>query len=400
MMDLPGGIGMQVELPGAHVGIIGGGQLGRMATVAAHRLGVQVTVLDPTPGCPAAVVGAGQITAAFDDPDAVAQLAEVADVITYEIELADPALLDEDVVGATPVHPAPETLRIIQDKHVQNAHLQAAGIETPRWVAVETPEELATARARFDGCVLKAREGGYDGRGVVLLDDTWDSAEAMEAIGGPAIAEEQVPFVRELSVMCVRGADEVRTYHPSENIHRDGVLHQVAVPPRTEIAVTEAATATARAVTESLGGWGVFGVELFETAEGEIVVNEVAPRPHNSGHWTIEAATVSQFANLIRAVLGWPTGATTLKHPVVMANILADVEAPVAAAIRGGELILETPGAHLHWYGKRQARPGRKMGHITLVEPANDPDDGVDTLLLDRVGEIAAGVTFNAAGDP
>ena len=400
MMDLPGGIGMQVELPGAHVGIIGGGQLGRMATVAAHRLGVQVTVLDPTPGCPAAVVGAGQITAAFDDPDAVAQLAEVADVITYEIELADPALLDEDVVGATPVHPAPETLRIIQDKHVQNAHLQAAGIETPRWVAVETPEELATARARFDGCVLKAREGGYDGRGVVLLDDTWDSAEAMEAIGGPAIAEEQVPFVRELSVMCVRGADEVRTYHPSENIHRDGVLHQVAVPPRTEIAVTEAATATARAVTESLGGWGVFGVELFETAEGEIIVNEVAPRPHNSGHWTIEAATVSQFANLIRAVLGWPTGATTLKHPVVMANILADVEAPVAAAIRGGELILETPGAHLHWYGKRQARPGRKMGHITLVEPANDPDDGVDTLLLDRVGEIAAGVTFNAAGDP
>jgi len=400
MMDLPGGIGMQVELPGAHVGIIGGGQLGRMATVAAHRLGVQVTVLDPTPGCPAAVVGAGQITAAFDDPDAVAQLAEVADVITYEIELADPALLDEDVVGATPVHPAPETLRIIQDKHVQNAHLQAAGIETPRWVAVETPEELATARARFDGCVLKAREGGYDGRGVVLLDDTWDSAEAMEAIGGPAIAEEQVPFVRELSVMCVRGADGVRTYHPSENIHRDGVLHQVAVPPRTEIAVTEAATATARAVTESLGGWGVFGVELFETAEGEIIVNEVAPRPHNSGHWTIEAATVSQFANLIRAVLGWPTGATTLKHPVVMANILADVEAPVAAAIRGGELILETPGAHLHWYGKRQARPGRKMGHITLVEPANDPDDGVDTLLLDRVGEIAAGVTFNAAGDP
>lgn len=390
---------MQEELPGAHVGIIGGGQLGRMATIAAHRLGVQVTVLDPTPGCPAAAVGAGQITAAFDDPEAVAALAEAADVLTYEIELADPTLLDVDVVGATPVHPAPETLRIIQDKHIQNAHLQAAGIETPRWVAVETPEELAAARTRFDGCVLKAREGGYDGRGVVLLDDTWDTTEAMAAIGGPAIAEEQVPFVRELSVICVRGADGIRTYHPSENIHRDGVLDQVAVPPRTDIAVTEAATATARSVTESLGGWGVFGVELFETAGGEILVNEVAPRPHNSGHWTIEAAMVSQFANLIRAVLGWPTGATTLMHPVVMANILADVETTVPAALLGGESILQTPGAHLHWYGKHQARPGRKMGHVTLVEPANDPDHGVDPLLLDRVGGLAGGVTFNGAAD-
>jgi 5-(carboxyamino)imidazole ribonucleotide synthase len=232
---------------------------------------------------------------------------------------------------------------------------------------------------------------------VILLDDTWDDAPAMAAIGGAAIAEEAVPFVRELSVIGVRGADGIQTYHPSENIHRDGVLHGVVVPPRTDHAVIESAIATASAVIESLEGRGVFGVELFETRTGEIVVNEVAPRPHNSGHWTIEAATCSQFANCIRAVLGWPTGATTLTHPVVMANLLADVPAPTPATLGGVTPILQTPGARLHWYGKQQARPGRKMGHITLPALAAHPDEGVDELLLDRVRSLAGGVTFNGA---
>jgi 5-(carboxyamino)imidazole ribonucleotide synthase len=384
-----------MQASGPHVGIIGGGQLGRMATLAAHRLGVRVTVLDPTPGCPAAAVGADQVTAAFDDAEAVSELAAAVDVLTYEIELADPRLLE--AVTDTPVHPDPATLRIIQDKHTQNSHLEAAGIATPRWAPVETPAELAAARERFDGCVLKARRGGYDGRGVILLDDTWDDAAAIAAIGGAAIAEEVVPFVRELSVIGVRGAAGIQTYHPSENIHHDGVLHGVVVPPRTDHAVIEAAIATASAVIESLEGRGVFGVELFETHAGEIVVNEVAPRPHNSGHWTIEAATCSQFANCIRAVLGWPTGATTLTHPVVMANLLADVPAPTPARLGGITPILQTPGARLHWYGKQQARPGRKMGHITLPELAAHPDEGVDELLLERVRTLAGGVTFNGA---
>ena len=386
-----GRVGMQES--GPHVGIIGGGQLGRMASIAAHRLGVQVTVLDPTPGCPAAAVGADQVIAAFDDAEAVARLARTVDVLTYEIELADPTLLE--TVTDTPVHPDPSTLRIIQDKHTQNTHLQAAGIATPRWTAVETAADLAAARERFDGCVLKARQGGYDGRGVILLDDTWDDTAAIAAIGGAAIAEEVVPFVRELSVIGVRGEDASRTYHPSENVHREGVLHEVVVPPRTDEAVIEQAIATASAVIESFEGRGIFGVELFETAAGEIVVNEVAPRPHNSGHWTIEAAPCSQFANFIRAVLGWPTGATTLAHPVVMANLLADVSLPTPAAIGGVTPVLQTPGARLHWYGKQQARPGRKMGHITIPELAADPDVGVDDMLLERVRALAAGVTFN-----
>jgi 5-(carboxyamino)imidazole ribonucleotide synthase len=393
MTAASGDTDMQVEVPGAHVGVIGGGQLGRMATLAAHRLGVRVTVLDPTPGCPAAAVGAEQVVAAFDDAEAVTALASRVDVLTYEIELADPDLLDS--VGETPVHPSPETLRLIQDKHTQNSHLRASGIETPRWVSVQAPAELADARDRFDGCVLKAREGGYDGRGVILLDDAWDDAAAIAAIGGPAIAEEMVPFVRELSVIGVRGRDAVRTYHPSENIHRDGVLRQVVVPPRADDVVIETAIATAQQVIDSLEGRGVFGIELFETVEGDIVVNEVAPRPHNSGHWTIEAAPCSQFENFIRAVLGWPTGATTLTHPVVMANLLADVEGSRPAILRGVEPLLEIPGVRLHWYGKAQARPGRKMGHITVPEPAVAPEEGVDALLLDRVRTLTEGVTFN-----
>ena len=388
---------MDMQGPAPHVGIIGGGQLGRMATLAAHRLGVQVTVLDPTPACPAAAVGAGQVTAAFDDAAAVRALAERVDVLTYEIELADPRLLES--VEGTPVHPDPATLRVIQDKHTQNGHLRSAGIATPRWTPIETAAELAAARDRFSGCVLKARRGGYDGRGVILLDDTWDDTAAIEAIGGAAIAEEVVPFERELSVIGVRGPDGIRTYHPSENIHHEGVLHTVVVPPRTDNTVIERATATARRVIESLEGHGIFGIELFESQAGEVMVNEVAPRPHNSGHWTIEAATCSQFANFIRAVLGWPTGATTLTHPVVMANLLADVPAPTPASLGGVTPILQTPGAELHWYGKQQARPGRKMGHITLTELAADADVGVDALLLDRVRMLARGVTFNEAGE-
>ena len=180
-------------------------------------------------------------------------------------------------------------------------------------------------------------------------------------------------------------------------MQHDRVLHGVGVPTRRDDAVIEAAIATARAVSGSLEGRGVFGVELFETHAGEIVVDGVGPRPHNSGHWTIEAATCSQFANCIRAVLGWPTGATTLTHPVVMANLLADVPAPTPARLGGITPILQTPGARLHWYGKQQARPGRKMGHITLPELAAHPDEGVDELLLERVRTLAEGVTFNGA---
>jgi len=385
------------------LGVVGGGQLGRMLAEAAAPLGVEVVVLDPTPECPASPVARDQIVGDFDDEAGVRELAARADHLTYEIELADPDLLE--AVGeeyGVPVNPDPETLRTIQDKLVQKRALQDAGIPVPEFRQVDDREDLIAALDEFGSVMLKAREGGYDGRGNVPVEDESDVDEALAEIeaatdgdGTRAMAEEFVAFEREVSVIGVKGEDEIRTFPLGENVHREEILRETVVPARTAEAVAERARGVAEAVLDLLSGRGVYGIELFETPDGEILVNEIAPRPHNSGHYTIEGALTSQFEQHARAVTGRPLGATDLRSPTVSANLLGNGEERRPAEWSGDDAILRHPGASLHWYGKHEVYPLRKMGHLTLVDPneggASDPS--VERLLREA-RELRDEVTF------
>jgi 5-(carboxyamino)imidazole ribonucleotide synthase len=357
-----------VTVPGPTIGVVGGGQLGRMLAEAAAPLGVEVIVLDPTPDCPAAPVARDQIVGDFDDPDAFAELAARVDALTFEIELADADLLDRvaDEYDLS-VNPAPETLATIEDKLVQKRTLAEAGVPVPPFRRVDDADDLRDALAEFGSVMLKARTGGYDGRGNVPVTDLDDAEEAMDAVGGPAMAETFVDFARELSVIAVQGDGEVRTFPAGENVHEDEILRETVLPARTTDEVLERAEDVARDVLDTLSGRGVFGIELFETRDGEIQVNEIAPRPHNSGHWTIEGARTSQFEQHVRAVLGWPLGSTRLRCPTVMTNVLGTVEESRPARLGNVEAVLGDPDASLHWYGKDEVRPLRKMGHVTAT---------------------------------
>ena len=421
-------------LPGPTLGVVGGGQLGRMLAEAAAPLGIELVVLDPTPDCPASAVCRDQIVGAFDDPDSVRELASRTDALTFEIELADPDLLERvsEKFGVA-VQPSPATLRMIQDKLVQKRALQDAGIPVPAFRAVDSPEELRTALDELGTpAMVKAREGGYDGRGNVPIEDSDEAEEVLEEIGGRAMVEEMVDFERELSVIGVKGSaghspagdrtssdkkDEIATYVAGENVHEEEILRETVVPARASGAVRERAQAVAREVLDLLEGRGVYGIELFEVSEErergaidrsaseertgssegrcaslgpcertvgpradeatcepsdsregkEILVNEIAPRPHNSGHWTIEGARSSQFEQHARAVCGLPLGSTELREPVVSKNILGDERDSRKVTLSGVDRLLAEPLVHLHWYGKREVRPLRKMGHFTVL---------------------------------
>lgn len=390
---------MSITLPGPTLGVVGGGQLGRMLAEAASPLGVDVVVLDPTPTCPASGVARDQIVADFDDPDGIHALAERVDALTFEIELADPEVLsaageEHDV----PVHPDPGTLETIQDKLVQTEALADAGIPVPEFAAVATAEGLKRVVEEFDGVMLKAREGGYDGRGNVPVHEPSEAADALAAVGGDAMAERFVDFEREIAVMGLKGADgATRTYPVTETIHREEILRESVAPARASDEVIARAEAVAEDVLDFLDARGVYGIELFETREGDVLVNEIAPRPHNSGHWTIEGTRTSQFENHVRAVLGWPLGPTDLVAPAVTANVLGDTDETRPATLRGVEAVLAAPEADLHWYGKEDARPLRKMGHLTLTDGTDgtvDPEATARAALLSRARELRDGLTF------
>ncbi len=382
---------MNHRTPAATVGVVGGGQLGRMMGEAAGPLGVELLVSDPTPDCPASPVVREQIVGAFDDYDAISALAERADVLTFEIELADPEEMER--VGeetGTPIHPDPDTLRTIQDKLGQNRALKAGKIPTPAFRKIDTEGDLIDAGDDLGWPVmLKVREGGYDGRGNRPVDTPEEAAEALEEIGGSALAEELVDFERELAIMGAVGEGEMGVYPVTETIQREEILRELIAPARIDDSVRSRAREVAFDVLDLLEGRGIYGIELFETRDGEILVNEIAPRPHNSGHWTIEGTHCSQFEQHLRAVLGWPLGDATLRSPTVTANLLGDVERTEPAELAGTEAILETTEASLHWYGKREVRPLRKMGHVTLTDANADRE-----ALLSRGREIVEAVSF------
>ncbi|KQR75849.1 5-(carboxyamino)imidazole ribonucleotide synthase [Rhizobium sp. Leaf341] len=345
------------------LGIIGGGQLGRMLAMAAARLNVRTVILEPQVDCPAAQVANRQIAAPYDDEAALDALADACDVVTYEFENV-PVGSAARLARSLPVYPPPKALEVSQDRVTEKRFLNACGLETARFHAIDSAADLTAALADFGGKgVLKTRRLGYDGKGQhVFRDGSDDIAAVYDSLGGvPLILESFIAFDREISILAARGTDGAfAAFDPAENVHRNGILHTSTVPATIDKAATEAAIAAARAILETLDYVGVIGVEFFVRPDGGLVVNEIAPRVHNSGHWTEAACVVSQFEQHIRAVCGLPLGDSVRHSDAVMQNLIGDDVDDLARW-------LQTPRTLVHLYGKAEARPGRKMGHITTL---------------------------------
>jgi len=347
--------------PGATIGILGGGQLGRMLSVAAARLGYKTCIFEPAGDCPASHVANYHFKAAYEDEDALRAFAAAADVITFEFENIPAAALDL-LGGLAPVRPGRRALKVSQDRLVEKAALADMGLATAPFAAVDDAEDLAEALAEIGTPgILKTRRFGYDGKGQARVDGPGGAQTALDAMdGAPAIYEGFVAFSREVSVIAARGlSGEVACFDPGENLHEGGILRRTTVPARLSAAQRADAALLAGRILNALDYVGVMGVELFVT-EGALIVNEIAPRVHNSGHWTQAGCAVDQFEQHIRAVAGLPLGDGGRHADVEMENLIGD------DIDRLPELLRE-PRASLHLYGKAEARAGRKMGHVNRV---------------------------------
>lgn len=349
--------------PGSTIGILGGGQLARMLALAAASLGLKCQIFTPEQDSPAAEVSSAATVGAFDDEAALARFAESVDAVTYEFENV-PSRTAAFLAGRRPLHPSAEALAITQDRLSEKRFVNGLAIETAPFAPVDDEASLADALAAIGlPAILKTRRLGYDGKGQVMLRSREEAAAAWAGVrGAPSVLEGLVPFAAELSVVAVRGKDgPVSTYDITENEHRHHILHVSRVPARFSEDIAGQARDIAERIAAGLDYVGVLAVEMFLVEEDEgsrLVVNEIAPRVHNSGHWTIEACRVSQFENHIRAVAGWPLGSTRRHADAEMTNLLGD-------DIDQWLHILADETASLHLYGKREARPGRKMGHVT-----------------------------------
>ena len=359
---------MTVVAPGATIGILGGGQLGRMLALAAARMGYRCHVYCPEAGCPAAAVSARATVADYLDEAALDAFAAAVDVVTIEFENVPAAAL-RHLARAVPVRPGATVLEVAQDRLLEKDAVTRAGIRTTPYARVDDRGQLDRALAEVGTpAVLKTRRLGYDGKGQAAIADPADAEAAWRASGGvPAILEAQIDFRIELSVIAARGLDgTIATYVPVENRHRDHILDVTLAPAGIPDQTAAAAVEIARRLVEALDVTGMLAVEMFLTNDGGLLVNEVAPRVHNSGHWTIEACATSQFEQNIRAVCGLPLGDPTRHSNAVMQNLIGRAAEDWAA-------ILADPAAKLHLYGKSGIRPGRKMGHVTRLFPRHRP---------------------------
>ena len=345
------------------IGIIGGGQLGRMLAIAAARLNFRTVILEPQADCPAAQLANRQITAAYDDPAALAELADICDVVTYEFENV-PVSAAEALAQTVPVYPPPKALEAAQDRLVEKRFLNGCGITTARFHAIDSQADLEAALQDFGGQgVLKTRRLGYDGKGQKVFRSAADSADgAFAELGSvPLILESFVAFEREISVIAARATDgSVACYDPAENVHRNGILHTSTVPASITDATAAAAREAAEKILTTLGYVGVIGIEFFALADGSLIANEMAPRVHNSGHWTEAACVISQFEQHIRAVAGLPLGNADRHSDCVMQNLIGDDILDLPDWLKRRDTLV-------HLYGKTESRPGRKMGHVTTL---------------------------------
>ena len=353
------------------LGIIGGGQLGMMLTEAAQNLDdiSKIIVLDPTENCPAAKVGAQQIIADFKDEDAIKKLSELSDIITYEIESGNSDVLKK-LEENTEINPSPDTLRIIQDKLLQKQFLQKNGIAVAEFEKIENKEELNQMIDKMGlPLLLKTRRDAYDGRGNYKINSKSEIDDALDLFSGKTLMVEKfVKFEKEVSVIAARNTKgEISTYPVVENIHENNILRTTIAPGRVSEMVRKEAEKIAEKTMEVLHGAGVFGIEMFVTSDDEILINEIAPRVHNSGHHTLQSCNTSQFEQHLRAILGMELGDSSIKTPTIMYNILG----PKTFQGEYNVLFKKQDNIHLKMYGKLESKPQRKIGHVNVVDVEN-----------------------------
>jgi len=367
------------------LGIIGGGQLGMMLTEAAKKMPEHISkviVLDPNQNCSASLVGAEQIIADFKDRDAIIDLSKKVDIITYEIESGDSDVL-KSVESNAEVNPSPETLKTIQDKFLQKTFLQNNHIPVPEFIKIENIEEVKIGLKKFGyPALLKARRDAYDGKGNFKIDSENEIQEAYDYFKGQKLMLEKfVPFKMEVSVIASRNTKgEIKTFPLVENIHEKNILRETIAPARTSIDVSKKAEKIASDTMNVLKGAGVFGIEMFVTQNDEIVINEIAPRVHNSGHHTLQSSKTSQFEQHLRAILGLDLGNTELVYNTIMYNILGNSD------FQGEykKMIVTEKNIFLKMYEKKISKPLRKLGHLNLVGSDNQTIDQ----LLDELSQI------------
>ncbi|MCL2821396.1 MAG: 5-(carboxyamino)imidazole ribonucleotide synthase [Oscillospiraceae bacterium] len=362
------------------IGIVGGGQLGKMMILEAKRLGFYVAVLDPAADCPSQSICDKLIVSPLDDPSGYIELSKHTDVITYEWELINADALENLEKEGQTVYPSVRSLRKIQNKYIQNSEMQSNNIPVPRFALVSTTEEIREyGKSTNFGypLMLKTTTGGYDGKGVAPIKTEADIESAFNELGSGVkelMVEEFVGFQKEISVIASRGiTGEMVVYPVAENTHTNTILDTTVVPADISDEISNKAAEIANRVMSVFEGVGTFCTEMFLTADGNIFVNEVAPRPHNSGHYTIEGCFANQFENHIRAIVGLPFGDTSLISPTVMVNLIGQSDG--TARLLGLEESYKDPNVHVHVYGKSESKTGRKMGHFTVT--GNTADDAV-----------------------
>lgn len=350
------------------LGIIGGGQLGMMIAEAAKKMPNEISeiiVLDPTENCPASQVGATQIIADFKDRDAIIDLANKSDIITYEIESGDSDVL-KSVEDKAEINPSPETLKIIQDKFLQKSFLQENSIPVPEFIEIKNIDDVKSGLKKFGyPAVLKSRRDAYDGRGNFKINSQGEIQIAYDYFKGQTLLLEKfIPFKMEVSVIAARNTKgQIKTYPLVENIHEENILRMTIAPARVSEIIAKKAEHIAEKTMSVLKGAGIFGIEMFVTQNDDIVINEIAPRVHNSGHHTLQSSDTSQFEQHLRAILGLELGSTKLIHNSIMYNILGD------SSFTGEYLPLSVsgPGVFLKMYGKKISKPLRKLGHVNII---------------------------------
>ena len=373
-----------IALPGSTIGIIGGGQLGRMLALEARRMDYRTIVLDPDPGAPAGQIADHHIVAPLTDLEAARELAARSDVVTLEWENADLAAV-RVLAEAVPVRPGPKVLQVAQNRLLEKEAARSFGLSTAPFRSVTSLDELNAALTDLGTpAVLKTVFGGYDGKGQRVIRDVSEASAAFAELrdSGSLILEGWVPFEREISIVCGRSVrGEVVAFPVVENIHERGILDLTLAPARIPDAILQRATEVGMRMTEGLGVEGLLAVEMFVTADGEVLINEIAPRPHNSGHYTWEACSISQFEMQLRAVCGLPLPVPVLLRPAAMANLLGD-HIGDGRGIDATADALALPMVSLHLYGKAEGRPGRKMGHLTAL--ADDTDSAMESVVEAR----------------
>ncbi|PLS09735.1 5-(carboxyamino)imidazole ribonucleotide synthase [Neobacillus cucumis] len=353
----------QTILPGDTIGIIGGGQLGRMMALAAKAQGFRIAVLEPTPDSPCGQVADVEVIGAYDDREAISRLAEVSDVITYEFENIDADTLSW-ICEQAYVPQGPKLLTITQDRIKEKAAIQQAGVEVAPYAVISSRQDLFLKIDEIGyPAVLKTSRGGYDGKGQLVIRKEQDLEVAQPLLEhGDCVLEKWIPFEKEISVIVTRSLDgETAIFPVAENIHKENILHKTIVPARISETTKADAIQKAKKIADSLQLVGTLAVEMFVNNNGTIFINELAPRPHNSGHYTIEACETSQFEQHVRAICNWPLGRTELLKPAVMVNLLGE---------HLENLLEEIPTLDnwkIHLYGKKEAKVKRKMGHVTIL---------------------------------